>query len=312
FPWALILHFMLASQSIFLFSPPYSLGATVLVYLAATVSLCWLAWPLSLLGILRLAGSLLAGFLFVAVMSHLAVQQFRERERAEKALAELRLSQARLEEAYRSLAAYAREVEDLAATRERNRLAREIHDTLAHALTALVVQLEGCDRLWAVDPQRAREHLLRGQELARRGLAEVRRSLRALHSELPAQRPCAQAMAELAAEFQADTGVAVTFQVAGQERPVRPEACSALYRALQEALTNAGRHGRARRVSATLTFLPGELRLEVADDGQGAAQVVPGLGLTGMRERLEELHGTIQISTRPGEGFTVIASLPDP
>ncbi|MBE3575109.1 MAG: sensor histidine kinase [Firmicutes bacterium] len=311
FAWFILLHFMLASQAFFLLPPSRALAAVGLIYAACMVAFYGLIRPASWQDLLGLAGALLAGFAFAAAMSYLAIQQFRERQRAEVALAELRLSQARLEEAHRRLAAYARQVEELAATRERNRLAREIHDTLAHSLTALVIQLEGCDRLWPTDPARAHAYVARALELARGGLSEVRRSLRALHTELAGQRSCSEALGKLAEEFQRDTGLDVAFRVSGQERPIRPERFFALYRALQEALTNAGRHGRARRVTADLLFLPGEVRLAVSDDGQGAAQVVPGLGLTGMKERVQELQGSLQISTRPGEGFTLIITLPE-
>lgn len=200
------------------------------------------------------------------------------------------------------------QAQELAAARERERLAREIHDTVAHGLTALLFQLEGALRRHAQDREDAGTMVARAAELARSTLGEVRRAVRALQPEDPV--PDTTAFRRLAEDFGEDTGLAVDFLTDGDEAWPSPEGRLALFRAFQEALTNSRRHSGAQKVRASLIFGPGEVCLQVKDDGQGVAAVREGFGLSAMRRRAQELGGRCEFSSAPGRGFRLDFVLP--
>jgi signal transduction histidine kinase len=180
-----------------------------------------------------------------------------------------------------------------AALNERARIAREIHDVLAHTLAALAVQLESA-RVMMEQSGSNKEALAtveRSHRLVKEGLEEVGRAVSALRGD---RIPGPSQLRELVSEFEADTGVESDFQVDGEPRPLSPEAELALYRAAQEALTNVRKHSGATRVEVALRYAAGGTELRVADVG-AAPTAVPngGYGLVGMRERAELLGGTL-------------------
>jgi len=200
----------------------------------------------------------------------------------------------------------AAEVEGLATERERNRIAREIHDGLGHYLTVAHVQLEAARTLMTTDPERARAALDTAQQLARDGLAEVRRSVAVLRDG-PA-RPLVDAIESLARESSAQ--VASGVRVEGVPRRLAEPVEFALYRAAQEALTNARRHAQASRVDITLVYGDAGVVLRVGDDGVGADAKADGFGLLGLRERAAQVGGTLSITTARDRGFTLELAVP--
>jgi signal transduction histidine kinase len=223
------------------------------------------------------------------------------------------------------LAQYATTLEVLAETRERNRLARELHDTLAHTLSAVSVQLKALDVLWDRDPAGARTTLRQTQELTRGGLDEARRALRGLRASPIEELGLALAMRH-AAEQAAERGnLTLTFSSPSQLTNLRPEMEQHLYRIGEEAINNVVRHARARRLWVTLGQPTGATTLTVADDGVGfdPARAVghahptrtrhtspPGetthYGLAGMRERALLLDAGLHVDSRSGKGTTII------
>jgi signal transduction histidine kinase len=240
--------------------------------------------------------------LFVVVFSRVLLMQQRARAETERLAQELH-------EANEQLRAAARRSEELAAARERNRIAREIHDGLGHCLTVLHVQLEAALVLFEKDRDRARAALAKAQELTREGLAEVRGSVALLRGSTPAPKPLLEAVRDLAGACSAD-GIDASVKLGGTPRPLAYPVESALYRATQEALTNARRHARASRLTIELTFAGTGVRLRVEDDGVGAQELREGFGLTGIRERAEIVGGTISIHTMRGRGFALEMELP--
>ncbi len=243
--------------------------------------------------------STLMGFVFAGAMSRMAVNQWRARRELEALAGQLQDANARL-------AAYAREVEALSAARERERLAQAVHDSVAHALTGILMGLQAARRLLGTSPDAAAARLRSLEEAARQGLEEVRRAVRAMRSHPGGG---VEALRRLSAEFADRTGLAVAFHA--DRTPALPEpAASVLYAALQEALTNAARHGRATQVWVTVRAAGGSVELRVRDDGAGAAGLTPGMGLEGMRGRVEALGGTVEWRTAPGEGFELLLAVP--
>jgi signal transduction histidine kinase len=242
--------------------------------------------------------------MFLAVFAQMRLNEQQARERTEQLMAEL-------EKANVQLAAYATQAEELAMTQERNRLAREIHDNLGHYLTIVNVQIEAAKVVMDSDPGRALDAMNKAQELAQKGLTRVRESVAALRESPVSNRPLGEAIASLVQETQS-SGIVTEFKVVGEPQALENNVALALYRAAQEGLTNVRKHARASRVDVLLDFRPGEVRLEVKDNGVGAAETTGGFGLLGVRERMQLLGGRLEISTGVGRGFCLTTSVPVP
>lgn len=212
------------------------------------------------------------------------------------------------------LARHAATVEQLATASERNRLARELHDTLAHTLSGLAVQLEAARSVWDTDPGDARASLDRSLAMARTGLTEARRALHALRASPLDDLGLPLALRQMAESAAARTGAALTVRTPNPGIRFQPEIEQSVYRVAQEALENVARHADARRISVVLEQNGTHLRLTVSDDGRGfdpaAAGADGGLGVKGMRERAEMLGGSVEITSRPGGPTTLHLVLP--
>ena len=229
----------------------------------------------------------------------LAIRLGEANELAERLLAELEQSRA---------------AEALAAgLAERQRLAREMHDVLAHTLSGLMLQLEGARMLAANDAADPRlpQVIERAHHLGKTGLEEARRAIGMLRGD---DLPGPERLEGLAAQFQADRAIPCRFTVSGAEHELGAEVCLALYRVAQEALTNVAKHASAQRVELHLAYEPGATRLTVEDfTTTNAARTAPavesGYGLNGMRERAELLGGTLTADTT-SSGFRVELDVP--
>jgi signal transduction histidine kinase len=236
------------------------------------------------------------GIVFVVVFTRLAASE--------------RGARAELEEANQRLREHAAQIEELATTKERNRLAREIHDSLGHYLTVVNVQIGAARAVFAQDRARSLDHLSKAQGLTKEGLAEVRRSVAALRASPTESRPLPEALEKLVEQWEA-TGARASLEIKGTPRLLTPQTELTFYRAAQEALTNVGKHARASRVALTLDYTEGaKVRLRVEDDGAGGGDVDRGFGLLGIRERAQLLGGAIRVSTKAGEGFRLEVELP--
>ena len=208
----------------------------------------------------------------------------------------------------------AEETTRLARAEERARLAREIHDTLAQDLTAIILHLEGALPYLVTDPERARERLERALTTARSSLEEARRSVLDLRAAPLAGKPLAEALAALGRAFTSETGIRTHLRVTGS-RALPPRAEVELFRIAQEALANARRHARATEVLLTLQTRTDSVRLSLQDDGQGLdLKAIPAdsQGIVGMRERTRLLGGRLRIESRPGRGTRVTVTAPLP
>jgi signal transduction histidine kinase len=244
-------------------------------------------------------------------------QADRERALAEAREANRRLAASLAENAalHERLVAQARET---GVRDERQRMAREIHDTLAQGLTGIISQLRAAAHADG-DPGRRRRHVAAATALAGESLTEARRSVHALRPSPLRTAHLMEALSGVAERWSALHGVPVQVITTGTPRQIRPEAEAALLRVAQEALANVAKHADATRVGVTLSFLDAEAALDVRDDGRGF--IVPavvggpqpsgddtgGFGLIAMRQRMEELSGTLQIESEPGAGTGVSA-----
>ena len=229
-----------------------------------------------------------------------------------------RLQRRKLAEANHQLMHYAATAEQLAVSRERNRLARELHDTLAHTLSALSVQLEAVDSAWEYAPDQARGILHKALAGTRNGLTETRRALHALRAAPLEDLGLVRALLELAESSAKRAGMQLDVQLP-DELPdallaIPPDVEQTVYRVAQEALSNTLKHSNASRVKVCLSYLDEQLTLEIMDDGRGfdaesfavgRAETAGHYGLRGMKERADLIGGQLKLESRPGIGTRV-------
>ena len=226
-----------------------------------------------------------------------------------------RRNQEQLVEANQQLRDYALRVENLAMEQERSRIAREIHDSLGHSLTALNIQLEGALKLWQTNPEKAQQFLRASKQLGSTALQDVRHSVSALRTNPLQDKGLQAAISELAHAHAQATGVTPTLELDLPEH-LPTELQTAIYRITQEALTNIARHANAQHVTIQArlasTDVQADMKIAIADDGQGFQPELntTGFGLQGMRERTLALQGEFQIESKPGQGCRVMARLP--
>jgi len=215
----------------------------------------------------------------------------------------------RLEAAQAELAQVSRQAGTLA---ERQRLAGEIHDTLAQGLTSIVMLLQAADAELDTDTGEARRHVGLAMQTAREGLAEARAMVAALTPTHLDSGPLHEALERLTGRIGAELGVSARFEVCGQARPLSATAEVVLLRAGQEALANVRKHAHARDVRVVLSYEERAVRLDIRDDGSGfdPEHVTGGYGLRGMRSRIVQVGGSLLVRARPGEGTSLSVEVP--
>jgi len=241
-------------------------------------------------------------------------------ERRKAMIAELAEANSKLEAAmaenaglHAQLLAQAREAGVLD---ERQRMAGEIHDTLAQGLTGIVTQLEAADQAGSPGPAWYR-HVRTAAQLARDSLTEARRSVQALRPQPLDNAPLPQALTEVVDGWSAMSGVAAKLVTTGAVQRLLPEIEMTLLRTAQEALANVAKHANASRVTLTLSYMEDMVSLDVRDDGGGFDPYVArtdrpdgGYGLTAMRERVRRVAGTLEVESEPGMGTAISACVP--
>ncbi|MFJ1593391.1 sensor histidine kinase [Kitasatospora albolonga] len=193
---------------------------------------------------------------------------------------------------------------------ERQRLAGEIHDTLAQGLAGIITQLQAAERSARVRGG-TEEHVTRALRLARSSLTEARRSVRALAPQELGRARLPDALRTLTERWSEEQGVGARVEVTGAREPLSPAIEVSLFRVAQESLTNVAKHAGASRVGVTLSYTGTEVLLNVRDDGRGFAEGDgTGFGLTSMRQRIRGVGGHIEVQSAPGEGTSVSARVP--
>jgi signal transduction histidine kinase len=202
---------------------------------------------------------------------------------------------------------------ELATLQERERLARDLHDSLGHSLVAVSIQLEAIQRLYKVDPERASGQVDELKDLTRASMDDLRRSLAGLRTPGLGERQLSEALQTLSVDVGQRAHLAVTCHIAEAANQLSPAQSETLWRVAQEALANIERHAAARNVSIQLNIESNAALLSIKDDGRGMppdADKQPGhYGLRGMRERVEGLGGEL-FFTSNGNGSRVDVKLP--
>jgi signal transduction histidine kinase len=204
---------------------------------------------------------------------------------------------------------YAATLEQLAVTQERNRVARELHDTLAHTLSGLAVQLEAVRSIWRSAPEKSYTMLEDSLQTTRAGLTESRQAIQALRASPLEDLGLILALRNLAESAASRAGTTLNLELPGSLEKLPPDVEQSLFRAAQEALENIVRHAEAKSIEVQLTQEVHSLTLSIRDDGQGfepeKVDAQKHLGLKGLRERVELFGGNLQIQSKPGQGTTI-------
>ena len=247
-----------------------------------------------------------AAMIFTLIFTSIAVRESSARSEIQRLATDLR-------EANHRLAEYAAQVEELATMRERNRVAREIHDSLGHYLTVVNVQIEAAKTVMDSQPDKAQDALSKAQTLTQEGLAAVRHSVSALR-ESPLENQTLAAAIEKLVEDLKESGLIAELVIEGAPTARDPKVELTLYRAAQEGLTNVRKHARASRVDLGLRYLPTQTILTVKDNGVGmdlANDHNGRFGLIGIQERVQLLNGRMEIQSAPQQGFQFTITLPN-
>ncbi|WP_410585253.1 sensor histidine kinase [Amycolatopsis sp. lyj-108] len=271
----------------------------------------WVAWAALSVVITVLAGA----------FSHIAEQSDQRNLKQKQALVELHEANARLEAAleenaglHAQLLVQAREAGVLD---ERQRIARDIHDTLAQGLAGILTQLQAAEQTLG-EPPVLRRHLTNAMDLARESLTEARRTVHAVQPEPLAEGRLQDAIGEVARRWSEVNHVDAVLTTTGDPRPMHADVEVTLLRAAQEALANVAKHAKAGRVGLTLSYMEDLVTLDVRDDGVGFEPTAKrangsahgGFGLAGMRQRVQRLAGRLDIESEPGGGTAISASVP--
>jgi signal transduction histidine kinase len=235
--------------------------------------------------------------LFVLLLMNAIV---RERESREK-----------LTIANNKLKDYALRVENQATLEERNRIAREIHDSLGHSLTALNLQLETSLKLWQSNPERAYTFLDRAKELGSKALHDVRQSVSAMRYNPLEEKSLQEAIGIIVQDFQNSTSVTPICEIQISS-PLSNEINTVIYRIIQESLTNIYKYANASEVKIEISTISNALFLQISDNGRGfdISQNTTGFGLQSMRDRTLAVDGHFQLKSSPANGCQIIVNIP--
>ncbi len=214
-----------------------------------------------------------------------------------------------LQTANEQLQEYANVTERMAQTRERNRLAREIHDTLGHTLTGIATGLDACLALIDVSPDETKRQLLLLSKVSREGIRDVRRSVSELRPDSLERLSLEVAIRKMVTDMSQVSDVRIHFETEEKHLKFDEDEENAIYRVIQEGITNAVRHGKAKEIWITLKRLDGEMLLTIRDNGVGCKEMKSGFGTKHMKERIEMLRGTVAFDGQH-QGFTVTAHIP--
>jgi len=200
---------------------------------------------------------------------------------------------------------------------ERQRMAQEIHDTLAQGFTSIVLQLEAAEQALPDDLNSVEDRIQKARDTARSNLEEARRLVLALQPEPLQQSSLVEALRRETERWAQETGLKANFSVTGVPRTLHPQCEVTLLRALQEGLNNVHKHAQAEEVNITLSYMADQVALDIQDDGRGldpenleAAKSDGGFGLQAMRQRAEQNGGQLLIESADGKGTTLVVQIP--
>jgi signal transduction histidine kinase len=215
----------------------------------------------------------------------------------------LRLSNVQLKE-------YSKRNEEMAKLKERNRLAREIHDSIGHYLTAIDMGVKSCLRAVDHDPSRLPDQLSKVNDLTKKSLVDVRRSIKELRPDALTRYSLISAIENLSSEISDLSRVKVRLEICGTEYKLKTHIEEFIYRIVQEGISNAIRHSKPSRIMIIVDYREASINIRITNDGLEAENIDPGFGLTHIKSKVEELSGTFRYSVNPDMEFIFEIDIP--
>ena len=248
--------------------------------------------------------------IFILFMVQVIQSEKDENEKISELYSKLYKSSEELEVINIQLQDYARKSQEAAKIKERNRLAREIHDTIGHTLTGIAIGLEACIELSEFDISKMKIQMIKISELARSGLLDVRRSMSELRPDALERFTLIAAISKLSEDINECTNTKVKIEINGQANKMCADEEEIVYRIVQEGITNAVRHGAASEIIIALEFSENNLEINIKDDGIGSDAIKKGFGLKHIEERVDMLGGEVNFAGDCTGGFIISAHLP--
>ncbi|MCX7923807.1 MAG: sensor histidine kinase [Clostridia bacterium] len=244
----------------------------------------------------------LAVFITVSVFFNYSRMLSEEKERLDKLNCELKAANEMLEERNER-------IKELTIFEERNRIARDIHDSVGHNLTGLVMNLDFCEKVVDIEPSKAKSQITACRDIARECLAEIRRSVQALKPQSVDQLPLVKSIQELINSSKQKFSIEIELRVKGAMYKTKPDFNIVIYRAVQEAITNSIRHGKATQVQVSVDYGEKKFFLFIKDNGCGTKELDMGNGLNGMIERVSQFKGEVNFFKNDGFMINIVVPM---
>lgn len=249
--------------------------------------------------------SSVSALIIASVFLYYIKNEYKDKLKAQKFYDKLRISEDKLKKANRELEMYARSIEELTTLRERNRISRELHDSIGHNLSAMIIQLGAIEQITRQDGETAAKMAAKLSEYARNSLQEVRAAVREMKPREFEIYEGILAVEDMIRNFEKLTGIDVRLGFSKEKWTLNSDQSFVIYRVVQEFLSNSLRHGRASRVNIFMDFGEEDLTLTLEDNGVGTDSVEKGVGLKSIWERVGELGGTAEYNSKKGRGFLI-------
>ncbi|QAA30540.1 sensor histidine kinase [Clostridium manihotivorum] len=256
----------------------------------------------------RFMGWIVVAVPLLIILDKVKIEQFRKIE-AQDLYDQLREKDEELKKANKELESYANTIEEITLLRERSRVSREIHDNVGHALSTIIIQLGAIEKVAEKDGNSAALMAKNLGEFSKESMERVRAAVRAMKPRELEEYEGVIAISEMIKNFEKLTDVRVQFRVSDKVWRLNSDQTMVIYRIVQEFLSNSVRHGKATEVRIFLNFLDSHLRLHLKDNGKGCGTVVPGVGLSSIKERISVWGGHLEFFTEEGKGFEVAVTM---
>lgn len=241
--------------------------------------------------------------IIVTAVLYLSNEEKDKKLQAQELYDRLKISEEKLKKAYKDLEVYAGSIEEITLLRERNRISREIHDSVGHSLSTIAIQLGAIEKIVERDSDSAKELTKALRNYTQNCLKDVRGAVREIKPKDFEAYEGILIIEELIKNFKKLTGVDVRLSFTKEKWPLNSDQAFVIYRIIQEFLANSVRHGKATVVHIMMAFSEYKLTITMKDNGDGAEKLKEGIGLKSIRERIHEIGGTFEYNTKMGEGF---------
>lgn len=245
----------------------------------------------------------------IIILGNIVSDEFGEKVKAQVLYDKLREREEELKRVNVELQNHVNTIEEITLLRERNRISREIHDNVGHALSTIMIQLGAIENIAMHDGGAAKEMASNLGKFTDESLQSIRAAVRSMKPREFEEYEGIIAVSEMVKNFEKLSGIAVQFKVSESFWKLSSDQTMVIYRLIQEFLSNSIRHGKATEITIFLNFLPNSLRVYIKDNGMGCDNIIEGIGLKSIRERLKVWGGSLEYYSQSGKGFEIVANI---